>query len=816
MKKFLFVIAASLLINVVYSQCNPVSTFPWKESFENNGTEIPLCWTHLATGEPDWKWTVVPNTTGIPSTAHEGNYKARSYYSGTVAWINNSKLITPVFNLSTLNKPVLIFWYTQRERGNLRVKYRRSSEEEWKVYLHVSSFNIPEWHGEIILLPNKSEYYQIAFENVISGTNTSEIQLDNITIMEFADIVDVELNKIITPASGENLTNSEPVKVLLKNNGSDPLTGFALQLELNGSLITTETFMGSIPSLGQIEYTFATTLNLSAETTYQIKVTAIAESDLISSNNSKIINVKNIICPKITSFPWQEGFEDYGANIPKCWNQEGYGWQWTVVPASTGTPPTAHGGSYKARIYENFAGAPAYSAKLITPVLDLSNVNVPVLNFWHTEVERGNLRVYYKNSSSGNWALLKSFSKNPEWKTEFLLLPNKSDYYQIAFESTFAGGGHYEAQLDDIRVMDFVDFVDVELLSIITPITGVNHTNNETVKVLVKNNSSASLTGFKLQLELGGALIATETYTESIPSLEQAEYTFNATLNLSAEATYQIKVTAIATGDQIHDNNSKTVFINNYVCSAITSFPWTEGFEYGPILNPYPCWEQEIVTGNFDWRITKPTYGLPPTTHSGDYMAWLFNSSYYGVHKARLITPVFNLSAIHNPVLSFWYTQHDNWYYQEQDILRVYYKNSPSENWILLKAFLDDVPTWQEESIELPNPSSYYQIAFEGEVGRGNGVNLDDISISGEVSISSYHLDNYSLTPNPVQDILTVTRPDATKITVAIYNSMGALVHSFETSETELKINVSNYSAGVYLIRLSDGNAVATKRFVKQ
>ena len=165
---------------------------------------------------------------------------------------------------------------------SLRVYYRNSPDEEWRIYLQTFSYGvISDWQGEIILLPNKSAHYQIGFQSVFSGSGIAEIQLDNITIKEFDNIVDVELVRIINPISGENLTENEPVKILLKNNGNTSLTGFSLQLELDGSIITTETFTGSIPSLGQVEYTFPTTINLSAETTYQIKVTAIVENDLI-------------------------------------------------------------------------------------------------------------------------------------------------------------------------------------------------------------------------------------------------------------------------------------------------------------------------------------------------------------------------------------------------------------------------------------------------------------------------------------------------------------------------------------------------------
>ena len=520
-------------------------------------------------------------------------------------------------------------------------------------------------------------------------------------------------------------------------------------------------------------------------------------------------------CDPISTFPWSEGFENNGTEIPPCWNHitDDSSWIWTVVPKYRGTPPNAHSGDYKARIFQNFSGFPVCTAQLITPVFDLSTVNNPVLNFWHTQ--NGNLFVYYKNSLDGEWILLEKFDYDvviSDWQTEMILLPNKSNHYQIAFQSLFLGGGRYEVQLDDVKIMDFVDFVDVELASIIAPKTGTNHTNNEQVKVLLKNNSCVPLTEFTLQLEFDGTIIAEETYLDTIPGLGEAEYTFNAKLDLSAEGEYQIKVTAIADNDQILDNNSKTVLVKSVTCNPITSFPWTENFE-----DDVSCWEHEVVVPGYYlesscWATTANTYGFIPPAHSGSYLACLLGYTDYGKSViAKLITPIFDLSAITNtPVLNFWYSTNG------KSILKVYYKNSSNGEWIFLQSFSNETQGWRKEIIELPNTSNHYQIAFEGEVSNNVAIGLDDISILKDVHISSYSSEEFSLFPNPAQNTLIINRQNATKVAVSVYNNMGALVHSFETSETNFEINVSNYITGIYFIRLSDSNRFATKSFIKQ
>jgi hypothetical protein len=101
----------------------------------------------------------------------------------------------------------------------------------------------------------------------------------------------------------------------------------------------------------------------------------------------------------------------------------------------------------------------------------------------------------------------------------------------------------------------------------------INLTNAEAVTVLVKNNGGTPLTGFELQLSHNGNLIVSETYTNTLGSLSQVEYTFIQTLNLSAAGDHQITVRVIATGDEDPNNDVITKTVTNTLCPVITTFP---------------------------------------------------------------------------------------------------------------------------------------------------------------------------------------------------------------------------------------------------
>ncbi len=161
------------------------------------------------------------------------------------------------------------------------------------------------------------------------------------------------------------------------------------------------------------------------------------------------------------------------------------------------------------------------------------------------------------------------------------------------------------------------------------------------------------------------------------------------------------------------------------LCSA-QSLPYSEGFESGALPS---CWTQEYVSGTLDW--TYQTGGWnntnPPTAHSGSYNA-TFTYTERG-SATKLITPLLNLTTVTNPTLSFWHAQKE--YGGDQDELRIYYRENLSSTWILLNSYLSNVDTWTSRTINLPNPSATYQIAFEATSNYGYGVVLDDISVAG-------------------------------------------------------------------------------------
>jgi hypothetical protein len=225
-------------------------------------------------------------------------------------------------------------------------------------------------------------------------------------------------------------------------------------------------------SSDQTGTTFTETITMPGNYSYKV----IAKNN-IGEGGAGISNAL-LLCPPATTFPYNEGFENNGTELPACWSQEllMHEIPWEIVSASTGTPSTAHGGAYKARYYPSYwSGA---KARLSTSQLNISALTNPALKFWHTQgawsTDQDILKIYYKTSAGGAWTLLEEYTTNvPDWTERVIALPNKSADYYIGFAGN--GGYGFGIQLDDITILDFVGYVDAELIAITEPTVGYKY-----------------------------------------------------------------------------------------------------------------------------------------------------------------------------------------------------------------------------------------------------------------------------------------------------------------------------------------------------
>jgi hypothetical protein len=73
-----------------------------------------------------------------------------------------------------------------------------------------------------------------------------------------------------------------------------------------------------------------------------------------------------------------------------------------------------------------------------------------------------------------------------------------------------------------------------------------------------------------------------------------------------------------------------------------------------------------------------------------------------------------------------------------------------------------------------------------------------------------------SLFPNPAHSEVTLTLAQAGESQVQIFNAAGALVQTIKTIDNNIKLDVSNYAAGLYTVKaVQNGQTFINKLIVE-
>ena len=360
-----------------------VTIFPWHEGFEGT-TFPPANWTKYDIDNAGSQWD---RFTGGAKTGNGAIY--HSYSSGN----QDGWLVSPKIAIPATKEYVLRFWSKNSYPGdygkNSVLISTGSANPEAGDFTEIWSPPAVTTTWEEIVL-NLSDNYAgeeiyIAFR--YEGNYAHVWSLDDVSVEEFQE-KDIAVVSITSPVSGNDLDAIEIVEVVIKNNGKSSITGFSLQLKVDGVVKATETYSGTIASLSQIEYIFATRANLSAGGEHTVEVTATLTGDGNTANNSVSTTVVNTIVAPISTFPWCEGFEE--TSFPINWKRydlDNIGVRWERIVG--GNVRTGDGAFYHSYSSGNQDGW------LVSPKIIVPATKEYVLRFWSRNGDPGD---YGKNS----------------------------------------------------------------------------------------------------------------------------------------------------------------------------------------------------------------------------------------------------------------------------------------------------------------------------------------------------------------------------------------------------------------------------------
>jgi len=248
--------------------------------------------------------------------------------------------------------------------------------------------------------------------------------------------------------------------------------------------------------------------------------------------------------------------------------------------------------------------------------------------------------------------------------------------------------------IDNLAVIGDYITRDISIQSWVTPVSGCGHSDNDTVKVMLKNSGANTLNDTVILFySFSGALNKTahDTLIVNLMPEEELLYAFSETVDLSSPYFYdssQVFASVTLKNDQYQLND--TAWKELLVIPTYRPL-FTEDFEAG-----FGYW-QKIGAVN-SWEYGTPNGTVIDSAASGDY-AWVtrLDSAYRMNDSSYLESPCFDFSNARNPVFEWKYraeTQSDT------DGVAIFYSIDTGATWQLVDTHQYDFHwNWYEKDM---------------------------------------------------------------------------------------------------------------------
>ena len=746
--------------------CAPVSA-PWTENFGTSGSAIPTCWMQGASNSEDWKFSTsgghVGNGGSIGGTTPSGGRFA--YVDDSTPDNTGTALETPLVNMSSITNPELSFYLISNNEGNTNVTFSIDLWDgaSWNVGIYSRDSNTVngEWENIIIDL---SSY-------TFTGAIQIRFVIDELANGDFYDDVaidDVELRSTPSCNAVSALTVANIATTSANLGWTENGTATLWEIEYDT--------VGFTPGTGSSDTTTSnpsTLTGLTANTAYEFYVRAVCSA----GDSAAWVGPLSFSTPcNAFSIPFVEGFEsgytDQSA-VAGCLMQESVtGTQtWTANSSATSYNRTARTGSFNAYLrYSNedwifipinLVSGTSYTADVYARQDGSVTTNADVMiAFGMTGTAAGMTdTIVSPVGIDGTYQLISG-----------AFTPTSTGVFYVGIKG-YMNGSPWYISIDDIAINVSPACLAPSALTATTTATGASLGWTE----------NGSATTWDIEWDTAGF---TPTGT---PTIVGSITNPHALSGLTASTSYEFYVRADCGG-----TNSTWVGPYSFttLCNTMTTFPFTESFD---VTSPtVQCWANDHVVGAGDWTLSNGAGGGSITAaYSGTENAAFVSASGTNSPTTRLVSPVFDLTSLTLPMMSFYYAQED--WAGDQNYTRVLYRTSTSGAWTQIWADSSDIDTWTQVTLTLPNPSATYQIAFEGINNYGRRNVIDEMEIKE--------------TPIPVTTTTATTNVSCNGMldgTATVTVVTGTSPYSYLWSNGDTTTLADSLAAGTYYVTVTD------------
>lgn len=657
------------------------SQLPYTETFDTYVDALPYCWDFVYTASgTNYPQTTIANPHSSPRCLKisSQNTSAYSVCQGLDDDIDMTDLKISLWARSiattaadTTFKIGLVSNADAEDFEELATITPTTSWKQYEIFLSNKTFDATKRY---IAIKSENNGYRSMFIDDFTISEVSNCEHPWITDVEISAGEDNATVKITIASAKEN---DNDFYVCYKKAG-----GEADSIEVNDKTATLE-------------------LDLAAN--YDIWVRTICAGGEVSD----VFEVKTIKTPCASiSIPYVENFNSYGNNqVVDCWTKSTSG----TVQTATYQP---YEGNACLSITGGYSGSKTYFAlPYLKDSADITNVRLSFYGKGYGAERNIEVGIMTDATDVSTFYTVKELTLvKDQWTkydVDFSEYTYQGRYVAIMYKST----GSYQTSYYDSIVLSYVPSCDKPADIILTA-------DNEDAKAVnVAFTAPEGSDTWNLYYKT-----AEEDDYSSIMIYENP-YKLE---NLTLKSDYTIYMTTVCGNKESEVSNTVTYQTLCYA-EAIDEFPYTVDFEN----NSLRCLNQiTLGTNEITWKETETTNGYFTGYNSSAEGEKFLILSGNGAH-AMLVLPKLNLTSLTNPVVSFYNIQKK--YGVSLDTLTVLYRTDEAQEWVTLKKFADEIADWTLQYIELPNPSTQYQIAFEGTYKGGRGVAIDSISVSDYV-----------------------------------------------------------------------------------
>jgi hypothetical protein len=674
-----------------YGIQNTTQSTPYTEDFDGfqSGTQFTQGFWEQASGDDnDWWFNNVQTSTGSsPYADHttgvsgQGNY---AYFNSTWPWGHEAILISPCFDLQSMNAPKLNFWYHMfgPDVGTLYVDVLGTTGNWTNLWTDSGSTAVRQWYEQTLNLSGYAgDIVKVRFRAVHStqGGYNGDICIDDVFVFEPSDY-DVALTDVIAPENGEcSYSNDEDVTINVVNFGLQSLSNVSVSYQINAGSTVTEVIAGPIPAGDTITYTFTTGADMSTSSQgYDFVFWSNHASDTLPYNDSLDTYVYHE--PMISTFPYTQNFDsftpgvffndpggmdDFWARAPS--DSPAFDFSWYVKTGYTNTSNTGPSGDHTygpGQTLGNYMhteasyGTQGSEASIISPCVDFSNLDFPFVEFYI-------YRYSISNAFDAFGPLIVEVNDGTGWvvaDTITYQAPSPQQGYDDSWEravanlSAVAGGKIVKIRWRALRgSTSWADFCldditmyqpapkDLAIIDVVEPTQLLMEGAQGNVSAVIFNYGRDTLYSSDIRYTINGAQSTLETWSGVLYPNETDTFTFQ-TAFTAPGGVYDLCVIAELSGD--------TVQYNDTLCETRTGIevftvPYFNDFENGA-----SSW---VVDGGFlQWELDTPAASIIDTAYSG-HLAWCTNCDgmYLDNSMDYLYTPFFDLAGNIENTLKF-------------------------------------------------------------------------------------------------------------------------------------------------------------------